>query len=336
MCLYPRLGINPKYKTNSKNGGVIASVSDSRILYVPWSCGECIECRKQKARDWKVRLLEDILWHKNGQFVTLTMSNEEYKKLYDICENKENKTEGYDRDNEIATLAVKRFRERWRKETGKSPRHWLVTELGHKGTENIHLHGVIWTNEHKLISKHWKYGWVWDGYSKNGQRLNYVNEKTIGYTVKYIHKQDLQHKGYKSIVLTSAGIGKNYIKSSAAERNRFRGNDTIETYKMRNGYEIAMPKYLREKLYTEEEREKLWIKKLDEQVRYVLGQKIDVSKNMDECKAMLEIARRTSKEMGYKTKEDKERWKYYENQIRKIAQETRLKKAVEYRPPAKG
>ena len=57
---------------------------------------------------------------------------------------------------------------------------------------------------------------------------------------------------------------------------------------------------------------------------------------MDEYKAMLEIARRTSKEMGYKTKEDKERWKYYENQIRKIAQETRLKKAVEYRPPAKG
>ena len=29
----------------------------------------------------------------------------------------------------------------------KSVRHWLITELGHNGTENIHLHGIIWTNK---------------------------------------------------------------------------------------------------------------------------------------------------------------------------------------------
>ena len=68
----------------------------------------------------------------------------------------------------------------------------------------------------------------------------------------------------------------------------------------------------------------------------MLDMDISLLWNSSSISSNFEGARRTSKEMGKKTKEDKERWKYYENQIRKIAQETRLKKAVEYRPPAKG
>ena len=39
----------------------------------------------------------------------------------------------------IATLAVRRFLERWRKKYKKSVKHWFVTELGGKFTERIHL-----------------------------------------------------------------------------------------------------------------------------------------------------------------------------------------------------
>ena len=59
MCLYPRLIKNPKYKKNKKNGGVIPAFLDERVLAVPIGCGECIECRKQKRRNWQVRLLEE-------------------------------------------------------------------------------------------------------------------------------------------------------------------------------------------------------------------------------------------------------------------------------------
>lgn len=58
-----------------------------------------------------------------------------------------------------------------RKRTKKSIRHWLVTELGHEGTERIHLHGLIFTEEPEKIETDWKYGYVHVG--------DYVNEKQL-------------------------------------------------------------------------------------------------------------------------------------------------------------
>ena len=59
MCLYPRLIMNKKYTANKKNGGVIPRLTDSRAAQVPVGCGKCMECKKQKAREWKVRLSEE-------------------------------------------------------------------------------------------------------------------------------------------------------------------------------------------------------------------------------------------------------------------------------------
>ena len=150
MCLYPRIIQNKKYTKNKKNGGVIPAVSDKRVLAVPIGCGKCMECKKQKAREWQVRLLEDVKHNTNGIFVTLTFSNESIKK---IVSGIRNGIEGYELDNEIARKAVRKFLERWRKNNKKSVRHWLVTELGHEGTENIHLHGIIWTDKREEIHK---------------------------------------------------------------------------------------------------------------------------------------------------------------------------------------
>ena len=100
-------------------------------------------------------------------------------------------------DNEIATHAVRRWLERWRKKTKKSVRHWLVTELGHARTEHLHLHGIVWTDQHELIANTWQYGHVWDGDEENGKRINYVNERTVNYIVKYVSKIDLIHPNYK-------------------------------------------------------------------------------------------------------------------------------------------
>ena len=81
MCLYPQLIKNPKYKENKKNGGRIPPVLDKRVLWVPIGCGQCMECRGQKKREWQVRLQEDIKKHTNGKFITLTFSNESIAKL---------------------------------------------------------------------------------------------------------------------------------------------------------------------------------------------------------------------------------------------------------------
>ena len=81
MCYYPTLIRNPKYKQNKKNGGIIPPFTDNRILWIPIKCGNCRECRQQKAREWKVRLQEEIRINTNGKIVTLTLSNESYTNL---------------------------------------------------------------------------------------------------------------------------------------------------------------------------------------------------------------------------------------------------------------
>lgn len=316
MCLYPKLIENRKYKANKKNGGVIPPVSDKRTLMVPVGCGKCIECKKQKARNWQVRLHEELRHDKTGQFVTLTFSDEEYKKLSEEITG----VTDYNLDNEIATIGTRRFLERWRKKYKTSVKHWLVTELGHNGTENIHIHGLLWTNENKeTIEKIWKYGWIYIG--------EYVNEKTINYIIKYVNKTDKDHPNYNSKILTSAGIGKKYLDRIDSKLNKYKTIQTDETYKTRQGIKLNLPIYYRNKIYTEEEREKLWLEKLDKEERWVCGEKVDISKNEENYNKLREYYRKLNNRLGYGSNEIDYEKKRYEINKRKLQHWTRLKKA---------
>jgi hypothetical protein len=322
MCLYPRIIQNGKYKPNKKNGGVVPAIHDIRVMAVPVGCGQCIECRKQKQREWQVRLLEDVRTNKNGKFVTLTFSNENITKLYN--DKKLTGLKSYDLDNGAATLAIRLWLERWRKKYKKSLRHWLVTELGHEGTENIHIHGIVWTDEIEAIETTWQYGWVWKGREiAKGIYDNYVNEKTVNYIVKYISKIDFQHRYYKSVIRTSAGIGGNYIQRLDAERNKYKEGETRQYYQNREGYKLALPIYWKNKIYSDEEREKLWIEKLDKQTRYVLGREIDISEGDEKYYEALEEARQKNRRLGYGTSEKDWSREKYEEQRRIMKQEQR-------------
>lgn len=245
---------------NKKNNGKIPECRDERLLYVSVGCGKCKECRGQKKRNWQVRLHEELKTDNSGKFITLTFDSIELDKL---C-----KEINVHESNAVATIAVRRFLERWRKKYKKSVKHWLITELGHNETERIHLHGILFTNESKEdIEKLWGYGYIWIG--------KYVNGETINYLVKYMTKLDLDHKGFEGKVLCSAGIGKDYTKTYNAKRNKYTPNKTIESYKLNNGAEINLPIYYRNKIYTEEEREKLWVEKIEKGVRYCNGVKYE-------------------------------------------------------------
>ena len=86
-------------------------------------------------------------------------------------------------NNDIATKAIRLCLERVRKLTGKSVKHWFITELGHEKTERLHLHGIVWgLGNGKKVTDNWKYGITFTGY--------FVNEKTINYITKYMLKID--------------------------------------------------------------------------------------------------------------------------------------------------
>ena len=327
MCLYPTLIKNKKYQANKKNGGNIPAVSDKRVLYVPVACGKCMECKKKKSRDWQVRLLEDSKHIKNGKFVTFTFSNESISKLHKdlpIYTNKNKRKlelDGYDRDNAIAKLGVRRFLEKWRKKHKKSVRHWFITELGHEGTENIHLHGIIWTDHEEDIDKIWDYGFTWVQ-----EKEKNINESIVNYITKYINKVDFEHKEYNPIILCSKGIGAKYLETFNKSTNKYKKNETNEAYTTRSGHKIMLPIYYRNHIYNEEEREKLWLEKLDKETRYVGGEKIKIDKSEENYYKTLEFYRNLNKQLGYGDNEINWDRKNYENERRNMLFKERTKK----------
>lgn len=318
MCLYPNLIENRKYKPNKKNNFNPPPLpEDQRILWVAVGCQRCMECRKQKARNWAVRLQEEIRHDKTGIFVTFSFSNESLEKIHKALKTP---STGYQLDNEIATYAIRHFLELWRKHKKKSVKHWFITELGSTNTERIHIHGLIFTEDREAISKHWKYGTTFLG--------NRTNESTINYIVKYMHKQDLAHKEYIPKLCTSAGIGSKYLDRHDATINKYKEKgETKETYTTRQGIKLALPIYYRNKIYSEDEREQLWIKKLDQNVRYILGQKIDIStiEGEKDYFRVLKEAQAKNRKLGYGT--DKIDWeqKKYEMKKRKLKQKEYIK-----------
>ena len=276
MCLYPRFIKNKKYtgykaKRPKKGEATAIPCNDYRKLYVAIGCGQCFECRKQKGQQWRVRLMEELKVNKYAYFVTLTFSNENYEKIRKTYEIKENDY------NKIATKAVRLFLERWRKKHKKSLKHWLITELGHENTERLHIHGIIFTEEpinNDIIANYWQYGLTFTG--------EYCNEKTINYIIKYVLKVDKDHKLYMPLIMCSAGMGKNFAETYSAKLlYKYQPNESPEYYLLKDGNKVALPIYYRNKLYTAEERDKMWTERLDRHTLFVNGVRITDTDTID-------------------------------------------------------
>ena len=203
---------------------------------------------------------EELRQEPNAYFITLTIDDESYSKLsntYKITDN-----------NEIATKAIRLCLERIRKQTGKSIKHWFITELGHKNTKRLHLHGIVWgIGTDELIKEKWNYGITFTG--------TFVNERTINYITKYMLKVDIENKNFRGKVLCSAGIGKGYTERYDAKRHKYKKNETIEYYTTRTGIKLNLPIYYRNKLFTDEERELIFLDKIERGIIYVMGQPVN-------------------------------------------------------------
>ena len=154
---------------------------------------------------------------------------------------------------------------RIRKQTGKSLKHWCVTELGEEN-DRIHLHGIVFGQRAaELIKQQWGYGIVYVG--------KYCSSRTANYITKYMLKEDVKHPWFTGRVFTSAGIGRGYIFGNRI-RNRFRGKNTDDRYQAANGQMIAMPRYYKNKLYSDEEKEFIWGIKQENPWTYIHGEKV--------------------------------------------------------------
>lgn len=331
MCLYPRKYINQKYTATEKNGGNIplppiighgenGNIYDERVLYVQIPCGRCIECCKQKASAWRVRMIEELRMHKYNYFVTLTFSNEELKELM--------RTSKLGECNALAAKATRRHLERWRKNYKCQLKHWYITELGHENTERIHMHGIIFSDtdiscQFERIErvhggwrcnwKYWKYGHIWVG--------DYCNERSCNYIVKYMTKIDTDHKNFYGQVLCSPGIGKNYTEKDIFNTYRYIRGESRSDYRLQNGVRVKLPTYYKNKGYNEEERELIWRDTMDQDKSYIMGHEYDHRYVPQEVLGnVLTKAQEINHQMGYGDDSDewkKKKWNITERMLRR-------------------
>lgn len=317
MCLYPTYGQNPKYRPNKKNGGHVPPLSDERMKIVPFNCGKCFECRKRKRNDWRIRLTEE-LENEFGYFVTLTFSNDEFLKL-----EKQIGLDVFTNENTIATKAVRWFLERCRKETGKSIKHWFVTELG-DDKDRLHLHGIIFGQKAmETVKRNWKYGGIYVG--------QFCNCKSINYITKYMLKVDLKHPTYTQIVLASKGLGETErVKKLIQWQKRHIKEIRQLTYTYKNGQKCALPKYYKDKYFTDDEKAIVWMNNLN-------NGKLWVGKVEMDADDIIDIEKMRQVWQGYYKSVDKQEpsnWdvqkamRRYEKQRRKVAEARKKERNV--------
>ena len=306
MCINTTLRRNMRYFANKKNNGQPPERKNALTAVVPISCGMCYECKRKKGREWAIRLQEEIKAQKEKWFITLTFNNEKYKHFHNFTPNHNN---AYNKENAICAKAVDEFLNRWRRKHKKNPKHWFITELGGGRYEHVHIHGIIICTKEQIetLSERWENGYVYIG--------NECSTRTANYITKYITKEDKLHKTYKPIILSSAKIGEAYIHTERAKKDKQNGY-----YTTTQGKKLPIPEYYGRLLYTDEERENEWIKKLESGEMYIGGTKVKDDDYNGKLKAK-DKANTKNQRLGFINKDDIATTKAKEIARRKLLKE---------------
>ena len=86
------------------------------------------------------------------------------------------------------------------------------------------MHGFIWDND-GIALEEWKNGYTYEG--------DYMSNKAITYTTKYMLKIHKQDKLYVPKIMCSAGIGKKWTEGIGAKRAKYKSSDRFSGYSSR-------------------------------------------------------------------------------------------------------
>jgi hypothetical protein len=145
------------------------------------------------------------------------------------------------------------FFKRLRKRHGKNSkiRYYACGEYGSK-TFRPHYHIILFGANINFISPAWDLGHVHYGQ---------VTEASTGYTLKYINKEKkipmhINDDRQREFSLMSKGLGKNYMSKKMVKWHK---NDLENRFycNLEDGKKIAMPRYYKDKIYTEMERKRV-------------------------------------------------------------------------------
>lgn len=221
---------------------------------IPVPCGKCPECFARRISGWSFRLMQQDKVSLSSHFITLTYATEHLP----ISKNGfPTLTKGQQGD---LTLFFKRLRKahdvlykklRVPKQSRRPIKYYACGEYGTQRARP-HYHVLVFDCFTELIQPSWQKGQVHYGF---------ISEASVGYTLKYmckptkvpLHNRDDRQKEFS---VMSKGLGINYLSENMQAWHR-RDLEGRQYCPLPDGKKIAMPRYYRNKLYTEMEMKRL-------------------------------------------------------------------------------
>lgn len=217
------------------------SKTDERFL-VP--CGKCPYCVARRVSSWSFRLLQEDRVSLSSYFLTLTYDT----KHIPITRN------GF---MSVNKADLQKFFKRLRKNqpvssTGqqKPIKYFAAAEYGGR-TSRPHYHIILFNAVLSTIQTAWQFG-----------HINYgtISGASVGYTLKYMskppwhnkHKNDDREPEFR---LMSKGLGASYITDKMKRWHVASVEDRMYC-NLTDGKKIAMPRYYKDKIYTESQRKR--------------------------------------------------------------------------------
>jgi hypothetical protein len=213
--------------------------SAAQRIQVP--CGKCGSCRYNRRIGWSFRLAQELKVSTSAYFITLTYDNENIKYSNSgaptLCK-------------EDLQKFIKRARKEQCKYTTAKIRHYSVGEYGSK-TGRPHYHTILFNldpNTRNKLVKRWPFGGIHIG-SVNGASIHYITKYHVNYRTMSDLTEDDPINEF-AMMSKKPGIGSCYI-----DRTKEYHQDGGNTFVMNNGYAQQMPRYYRDKIFSEFERE---------------------------------------------------------------------------------
>lgn len=230
-------------------------------------CGYCPACRYNQRVGWTFRISEQAKHSKEAWFITLTYDEEnipilsaEGEILRGSDKNRSDRMESLDVEDVVRFInSVKKRQKRTYRDfinTALTPSeaiaepkisYYLVGEYGGKyGRPHYHL---IVFNLWQSIAKELELEKIW---KKGRIETESANPRLIHYITGYLHEKSdyVKDKQVKPFMRCSKGLGEQYV-----QRAKKYHKDTLNPWIWFNGHKIAMPQYLRDKIFTESENE---------------------------------------------------------------------------------